>query len=773
MNNSLSENNTIGQLIVYGPKIIVRPTFKKHKKSKFITVRLFTVKHSLDNDFVLKIENGSKSGEHGISNGYIAINGKKLVTKSDLKQKFDQIVKHVALKRVNLLVVELRGNPKSFIKLSIEVDPARPLDELSDFLITSYGSVPENIDSHIGLRLYEIPEDILINIQNLIPHNSFIFLGLNPIFPFLSFSPLSVIGISNENVLAKEGLFGLLNELQANGISIEELITALEQSEIHQEGIEAGGVFIQNEAEAVTSIPQGILYDSGLIIHLDINTSHIILRAQEINTLINGNFYDGDDKLTESASTVIHELLHAMFYMTSCFTGSVENEESIISALENLIKAKVDFDIGSPATEQFIVGLGGGDCLNILGLTQPSNNASAWPMFQFDPQHTGRSTDDTAISLPEVPTWIYQVGGMITSSPSIVGDVAYFGSSDGKVHKFDATTGIGEVIYSTGPSLWSAAAISGSTIYIVGASTLGVQTAYLYALNATDGTEAWPPIPLGSGSAGVSSPVVFDGVIYVGNGSGSGPDACPPEGHWLNAISAETGDVLWQAQIIDPNECRKDVLSSPAVTQDTVIVGTGGSCSTCPTVFAFERLTGALKWSALVFAPYIYPAPSIADGIVYVNSGGAGNAGGVIAFDEHTGNELWETSIGSSYGQGSPAIDDGVVFTAFGFSIHALNATTGESIWNVPAGGAGSCATSAFIRYPFFAIADGMVFIKSGNECDVVKVYAINGDTGELLWDTDNLGDNIATGGADTSTPAIANGRLYFGVGNTFYVYGD
>lgn len=403
----------------------------------------------------------------------------------------------------------------------------------------------------------------------------------------------------------------------------------------------------------------------------------------------------------------------------------------------------------------------------------PVPTSSNWPMFQFDAQHTGRSTDNVAISLPEVPTWTYQVGGMITSSPSIAGDVAYFGSSDGKVHKFGATTGIGEVIYITGPSIWSAPAISGSAVYIVGASTLGEQAAFLYAFNANDGSEIWPPVFLGSGSRGVSHPVVFDDVIYVGNGSGPGPDACPPEGHWVNAISAETGDVLWQAQIIDPNECRKDVLSSPAVTQDTVVVGTGGSCFICPTVFAFDRLTGALKWSAVVFAPYINPAPSIADGTVYVNSGGAGNAGSIIAFDEQTGDELWETSIGSFYSQGSPAIDNGVVFTASGFSIHALNATTGVSIWNVPAENAGSCFTSAFIRYPFFAIADGMVFIKSGNECDVVKVYAISGDTGELLWDTDILGDNIAIGGADTSTPAIANGRLYFGVGNTFYVYGD
>lgn len=344
---------------------------------------------------------------------------------------------------------------------------------------------------------------------------------------------------------------------------------------------------------------------------------------------------------------------------------------------------------------------------------------SSWPMFQHDAQHTGHSTD-TSIAPPLTQRWTYVADGMITSSPTIADGVVYFGSSglvgssDGKVHAVDANRGTVRWTYNTDPSIWSAASVSGNRIYVAGSSSLGAGT-FLYALNASDGNEIWK-VRLGPSGGGTSSPVVFDGVVYVGSG-GSPSGSCPPEGHKVYAISTENGDVLWAAPIVDPNECRKDVLSSPAVTQDSVVVGTSGSCFVCPTVFAFDRLTGAFKWSAIAYTPYIFPAPSIAGGVVYVRSGGAGHGGDLIAFDEQTGTEVWRSGVGSFYNEGSPAIADGIVYTASGFQIHALDAITGATIWTVPAASAGTCAFGAFIRYPFFAVADGLMFIKSGHSC--------------------------------------------------------
>jgi outer membrane protein assembly factor BamB len=405
----------------------------------------------------------------------------------------------------------------------------------------------------------------------------------------------------------------------------------------------------------------------------------------------------------------------------------------------------------------------------------PAPGGTAWSIFQHDPQHTGHAAE-SSISLPLTQRWSYTVDGMIQSSPTIAGGVVYFGSSGlvgsvaGKVHAVDSVQGTVVWTYSADPSSWSAAAVSGDSVYISGSSSLGAGN-FLYALNANDGSEIWK-IRLGPSGGGTSSPVVVDGVVYVGSG-GSPSGSCPAEGHSVYAVSAETGDILWAAPIIDPNECRKDVTSSPVVTQNTVVVGTWGSCFICPTVFAFDRLTGTPKWSAIAYAPYIVPFPSAADGVIYARSGGAGHGGDLIAFDEQTGAEIWRRGLGAFYGEGSPAIANGTVYSASGFQIHALDATSGAPIWTVPTVSSGTCTFNRLVAYPFFAVANGIIFVKSNNACNVAKVYALSASDGSLLpWDSGDLSDNGAPGGADTSTPAVAGSWIYFGIGNQLYAYG-
>ena len=64
-----------------------------------------------------------------------------------------------------------------------------------------------------------------------------------------------------------------------------------------------------------------------------------------------------------------------------------------------------------------------------------------------------------------------------------------------------------------------------------------------------------------------------------------------------------------------------------------------------------------------------------------------------------------------------------------------------------------------------------MIFVQSGNSCQVVKVYALSTVDGTLQWDSGNIA-STASMGADYSTPAIANGQLYFAVGNALYAFG-
>ena len=397
---------------------------------------------------------------------------------------------------------------------------------------------------------------------------------------------------------------------------------------------------------------------------------------------------------------------------------------------------------------------------NVLSANNP------WSMLQHNAQHTGYSKD-LMIATELSQGWVYTTQGIIQSSPTVDNETVYFGSSDGNIYAIDAIKGTLKWKFPHDPASYSSVAVSMNKVFIAftGCDT---EDASLYSLDSANGELRWtfrigPKYP-GQGG-GQSSPVVVDGIVYVGS---SGPTA---EDNKLYAINADNKDLIWAKEIIDPNENRKGVFSSPVVTENNVIVGTWGSCNTCPTLFAFNRSTGTQKWSAIVSTPYIFPAPSTANGVVYVRSGGAGHSGDLIAYDEETGAELWRSYVGGSSGAGSPAIADNTVYIASSTIIYAFDALTGIEKWNVPAVSAGSCQYAAYIRYPFFAIANDMLFVKSDNNCDVAKVYAIGTTDGSLIWDSGLLGDNGASGGTDKSTPSVANGWLYFAIGDTLYAY--
>ncbi len=413
------------------------------------------------------------------------------------------------------------------------------------------------------------------------------------------------------------------------------------------------------------------------------------------------------------------------------------------------------------------VSAGCGDVADLYFILEGvKSQHSSWPMFQHDAQHTGYS-NYTVISPLLSQAWTYPTQGLIQASPTVYNGAIYIGSSDGNIYAIDAIQGTLKWKFTHDPATYSSAAAGMNKVFIA-FTGCNSEDASLYSLDSETGDLLWTfrigPKNPGQGG-GQSPPVVVDGIVYVGS---SGPTA---EDNKLHAINAETGDLIWSAQIIDPNETRKGVFSSPAVTENNVIVGTWGSCYTCPTLFAFDRGTGTQKWSAIVDTPYIFPAPSTANGVVYVRSGGAGWSGELIAFDEETGDELWSAYVGNSFSHGSPAIENSTVYIASGWNIYAFDALTGIEKWSVPAVSAGSCPNAATIAFPYFAVANGMIFIKSNNSCDVAKVYAVGTTDGSLLWDSGLLGDNGAPGGSDSSTPSVANGWLYFAVGDTLYAY--
>jgi len=102
----------------------------------------------------------------------------------------------------------------------------------------------------------------------------------------------------------------------------------------------------------------------------------------------------------------------------------------------------------------------------------------------------------------------------------------------------------------------------------------------------------------------------------------------------------------------------------------------------------------------------------------------------------------------------SPAVADGMVYIGSNdHNVYALNASTGEQVWNYTTGNYVSSAP---------AVAGGMVFVGSYD----YSVYALNASTGVRIW-------SYETGYEVSSSPVVVNGTVFIGSGDgNFYAFG-
>jgi outer membrane protein assembly factor BamB/serine/threonine protein kinase len=133
-------------------------------------------------------------------------------------------------------------------------------------------------------------------------------------------------------------------------------------------------------------------------------------------------------------------------------------------------------------------------------------------------------------------------------------------------------------------------------------------------------------------------------------------------------------------------------------------------------------------------------APTVANGIVYISSSG----GKMYAINAGTGEVLWNKPIGSYDFGNAPTVANGVVYMGgFDHLLYALDSETGATLWTAPTGGRiGSSPT----------LANGVIYIGS----DDGTLYAFDAAKGKQHW-------SVATGGFIRSSPAVANGVVYVG----------
>ena len=156
-------------------------------------------------------------------------------------------------------------------------------------------------------------------------------------------------------------------------------------------------------------------------------------------------------------------------------------------------------------------------------------------MFRGNPQHTGVYD---AAGVPEFTKikWKFHTGGQVISSPAVVDDTVYVGSTDHNLYAIDLETGMQKWKFETKSRITSSPAAAGKKVYF------GSYDGAFYALEATKGQLIWKFQTAGErrfagkhlhGAQPVaetmpdpfdfylSSPALWNGAVYFGSGDGN------------------------------------------------------------------------------------------------------------------------------------------------------------------------------------------------------------------------------------------------------------
>jgi outer membrane protein assembly factor BamB len=301
-------------------------------------------------------------------------------------------------------------------------------------------------------------------------------------------------------------------------------------------------------------------------------------------------------------------------------------------------------------------------------------------------------SDDKSVYAVDIkthqPAWKFTAGGIIRSRPAVADGVVFVSSDDGVLHALDA---------STGTEKWQAS---------------------IGAANTRDGGA----FDMGSGyDYQQSSPVVAEGVVYVGSGAGK-----------FDAFEAAGGKPLWSF------EANGRVRSSAAVPDGKVYFGDGSG-----TMHALDAKTGTELWKQ---PGCDMPSPAVAGGLVYCGDRGTFE---VKAWDAATGELKWKFSVGHSWVDSSPVIVDGSLYigSSDASTLFALDASTGELKWKFGTKGYAWCT-------PRFA--GGTVYMGSFNMGVEGTLYAVDAATGQQKW-------SLPVQGGIVASPVVDQGVIYFG----------
>ncbi len=370
---------------------------------------------------------------------------------------------------------------------------------------------------------------------------------------------------------------------------------------------------------------------------------------------------------------------------------------------------------------------------------------SGWPSAGNNLNNTRWSVTESILNNQNVGgltvKWQFTTQDDVSATPSVdaTGGYVYFPDWSGNLYKLNAVTGAtvwthkmtdyglcSGVISRTTPTLYG-------TMVIIGASgTLGKPKscgANLLALNAGDGSLIWNvSLDADTNAISTASPIIYNGIAYVGVSSTEEKLDLPTFHGSLAAISLVNGQILWQTYFTPQSYTGAPVWSSTPVIdimRSQIYVTTGNNYQVPPSVQLCEQgAVGNLGALLLCQSPENYEDS-------------------IVALDLATGNIKW----------GRRCSADDAWIRACGL-------------------GRTACPDPAGLDYDFGSGANLFVAHINGTSTQLVGAgqksgvyWAVNPETGVPVWHT-TVGPGGMVGGIQWGT-ASDNQRIYVAISNT------
>lgn len=385
-------------------------------------------------------------------------------------------------------------------------------------------------------------------------------------------------------------------------------------------------------------------------------------------------------------------------------------------------------------------------------LFPPRVKAGEWALFGYDIYGTRFNRHEKIIGPDTVERlkvkWTFdQAKGFSQTTPMVVRDSLYFAAHDGYVYALDAQSGAGKWKFHAWEGIEPdtvppqrldinadpVGEMRGSAAYADGRLFIGDGTARLHCLDAETGKELWktamdPQAGLNRSKIS-SSPIVYDGKVFIGTSTTAGRAQ-------VACLDAGTGAVRWRFDTVpDPKAAGGGaVWTAAAIDPEYGIV---------------YNATGSVHGH--VPGPVLFSESMIANDL---------ESGELLWFDQLRSNDpfdldyschpiLFECEHPTRAGAVRRCVGAG---SKTGF--HVFDRYTGERFWSAAATNGGPTLNSTAYGYnKIFMVSNSAAEHRPGLSATV----ALHAYTGEILWWTPNP-SNIQ------GAVAVANGLFYQGL---------